>query len=317
MKEPRSCRVRELVRGRCHAALAGSPVRRVALAAFAALAFAPAPSDLRAQERVDVYRAITADAAIKVWSGGGSVRVEGWDVDSLAVTGAVEEVAGGRFFLRAEGDVAKLGVEGDQAEIRGRLVVRVPATATVWIRTASADVVVRDLTGAVDIHTVSGGVNVQSRPRTLYAESMSGDLELHIKAGIARARSGTGAITFTGTVDDLGLSTVSGAVDVTAPELQRGRFTTVEGGIGFTGGVRSGGALVFETHSGDVSLRLPTELGADFRLSTFRGRIEVGYAATPAPVVGSGRRSVRFEIGDGGAEVAVRSYSGSITVEGQ
>ena len=271
-----------------------------------------------AQETVDVRRPIAADASIKVWNGGGSVRVEGWAVDSLAVTGEVSERGGGRFFIRAEGDVAKLGVEGDQAEVGGRLVVRVPAGATVWIRTGSADITVRELTGAVDIHTAAGDVDVRGQPATFYAESMGGDLTLHIKAGIARARTGTGGITFTGTVEDLALTTVSGALEVTAPELRRGRFTTVDGEIRFTGAVRRAGLLVFETHSGDVTLRLPAGLAADFRLSTLEGAIEVGYAGAPAGETGGetgpGRRAVAFETGDGGAEVEVRSYSGSITV---
>ena len=279
-----------------------------------ALVLAALAAPAAAQETVDVRRAIAADASIKVWNGAGSVRVEGWPVDSLAVTGEVAARAGGRFFIRAEDDVAKLGVEGAQAEVGGRLVVRVPAGATVWIRTGSADITIRELTGAVDIHTVAGNVDVRGRPTTFYAESMGGDLALHIKAGIARARTGTGGITFTGTVEDLALATVSGALDVTAPELRRGRFTTVDGGIDFSGAVRPAGVLVFETHSGDVTLRLPARLAADFRLSTLEGAIEAGYPGVPAGETGPGRRAVAFETGDGGAEVEVRSYSGSITV---
>lgn len=275
---------------------------------------APVATPAAGQQPVDTGRPMAADGAIKIWNGGGSVRVEGWPRDSLAVTGEVEGVAGGRFFLRAEGDVAKLGVEGDQDEVRGRLVVRVPAGATVWIRTTSADVTVRELTGAVDINTVAGDVDVRSRPATFYAESMAGDLELHIEAGIARARAGTGGITFTGTVEDLGLTTVSGALDVTAPGLRRGRFTTVDGPIEFSGDVRPAGALVFETHSGDINVRLSAALAADLRLTTFGGDIRIGYPGAPEPPTGPGRRAVIFEVGDGGAEVDLRSYSGSVTV---
>lgn len=280
------------------------------------LAVGLAPSGAIAQQSVDVRRAIAPDAAIKVWNGGGSVRVEGWAADSLAVTGAVEEVAGGRFFIRADGDVAKLGVEGDQAEVRGRLVVRVPAGATVWIRTASADIVVRELTGVVDISTASGSVDAHGGPGTFHAESMAGDLDLRLEAGIVRARSGTGRVRFTGAAQDLTLTSVSGDLDVDVPGLRRGRFTTVDGGIAFRGAVRSAGALAFETHSGDVVLRLPADLAADFRLSTFEGTIDVDYPRGPAFAPASGRRSMSFETEGGGAEVDVRSYSGSISVVG-
>lgn len=266
------------------------------------------------QDAVEHGGAMAPDAAIKIWNGSGSIRVEGWDRDSLSVTGRVAEGGAGRFFIRAETDVAKLGVEGDQDRVGGDLVVRVPTGATVWIRTTGADVTVRGLTGSVDVHTVSGDVDADGRPATFYAESMAGDLRLHIKAGIARARAGTGRITFTGTVDDLALRSVGGGLDITAHELRRGRFTTVDGSIDFEGDVRPGGALTFETHSGDIALSLPTSLDADVRASTFEGGLEVGFAGAPAPSPGASRQTVAFEAGAGGAEVEVRSYAGSITI---
>lgn len=293
------------------------PMRSLAGAASAAGLAACvlcAPLPLTGQQTVDAGRAIGPDASIKVWNGGGSVRVEGWDADSLAVTGEVAGAGGGRFFLRAEQDAAKLGVEGDQAEVGGALVVRVPRAATVWIRTGTADVTVRGLNGSIDVHTAAGSVDVRGDPETLYAESMAGELRLRIDGGIVRARTGTGRIAFVGTVGDLSLTTVSGPLEVEAPALRRGRFSTVDGDVAFTGAVRPAGALAFETHSGDVTLRLPSDLAADLRLSTFEGTIDAGYPRAPEPDEGPGRRTVEFEAGDGGAEVEVRTYSGSVTV---
>ncbi len=298
--------------GRASDAPERAPEPAVILVAILAAVLAAA-SPTGAQETVDFGRSIAGDAAIKVWNGGGSVRVEGWDADSLAVTGTVDATGGGRFFAVAGRNVAKVGVEGDQAEIGGRLIVRVPTGATIWVRTGSADVMVRNMTGSVDVHTVAGRIEVRSRPTTFYAESMAGDLELHLEAGIARANTATGDITFTGSVQDLALRTVSGAFDITAPDLRRGQFTTVDGDIAFRGAVRTAGALTFETHSGDVAVRLPPSLSADVRLSTFQGEIDVGYDARP-PRVEEGQRSLLFEAGAGGAEVSVRSWSGTIRI---
>ena len=277
---------------------------------------AAAPSAAGAQEAVAVARPIAPDASIKIWNGGGSVRVVGRDADSLTVAGEVAAVAGGRFFLRAEEDVAKLGVEGDQAEVRGRLEVGVPRGATVWIRTSSADVTVEGLTGGVDVHTAAGAIEARGRPETFYAESMSGDLELRLEADIVRARAGTGGIRFTGSARDLTLDGVDGPLEVSASGLRRGRFSTVKGAIDFTGGVPRAGALSFETHSGDVRLALPGGVGADVRLSTLEGRIEVDHPGAPDADRGTGRRSAEFELGDGGSEVEVRTFSGSVTVVG-
>lgn len=280
----------------------------LALLASVALGF-PVVEPATAQEVVDTGRPIRGDASIKVWNGAGSVRVEAWDADSLAVTGT-----GGRFFLHAEEGVAKLGTEGGLHESGGDLIVRVPRAATVWVRTGSADVVIRGLRGTVDVHSVSGAIDVSGRPGQLYAESMGGDLVLDVTGGIARAKTATGGIAFTGSARDLNLSTVSGDLQIDAG-LLRGRFDTVDGELRFTGTIRTGGSLSFETHSGDVRLRLPSDFAADFELSTFEGEIRAPFApgATPA---GTSRRTLRFTAGAGQAEVTVRSYSGSIVVEG-
>lgn len=231
----------------------------------------------------------------------------GGDPEGVAVAGQVEK-GGGRFFFVGERDVAKLGVEGDQTQVEGRLVVRVPRAATVWIRTGTADIVVRGLTGAVDIRTVAGDVDVRSRPQTFYGESMEGDLDLNIEAGIARARTGTGGIAFTGTVQDLTLSSVDGGLDVTASELRRGQFTTVAGAIVFAGGVRPAGSLIFETHSGDVTLALPSDLDVDSasppsRAGSIRG---TAFRPGPRPAPAAARRCSRP------APAGRRSRSGAI-----
>lgn len=292
--------------------MSARPLPIVLLAAAAGLAALSRGTE--AQEAVAVGRAIAPDASVKVWNGGGSVRVEGWDADSLAVAGTVAEAGGGRFFLRAGGDAAKLGVEGDQAEVRGTLVVRLPRTATVWIRTATADVEVRGLVGSVDVHTAAGSVDLEGRPERLYAESMAGDLALRVEGGVVRARSGTGRLSFAGTAEDLALDAVSGTLSVETPALRRGRLTTVDGAVRFTGALRPAGALIVETHSGDVTLRLPRDLAADVRLSTFEGRIDAGWPEAPRADRGPGRRTLEFEMGGGGAEVAVRTFSGAITL---
>ena len=137
------------------------------------------------------------------------------------------------------------------------------------------------------------------------------EVVLHLKAGIARANTGTGDISFTGSVQDLALRTVSGTLDITAPELRRGQFTTVDGDLAFTGAIPAAGVLDFETHSGDIDVRLPRSLSADVRLSTVRGTVEVGYPEG-APDADDEGRTLQLEVGGGGAEVAARSWSGSI-----
>lgn len=304
-------------RSRHRSTSAGSRYLEAAALAFAAafvfaaaLALTVVPA--AAQRPIESGRAVDPDAYIRIWNGAGSLRVEGWDADSIAVTGQAEP---GRFYMAAREDVAKLGLEGDLDAARGDLFVRVPRGATLWIRTTSSDIAVRGVTGSLDLYSVTGAIEVEGAPAHFYAESMGGDLTLRIESAVARARTGAGGIAFEGAVEDLTLETVEGAITVATAGVRRARLTTVEGGIRFTGDVRSAGSLELETHSGDILLLMPPGIRADFDLSTFEGRIRNDLGTGPAqPARGQGRSMLTFGTGAGEAEVVVRSFSGSIDV---
>lgn len=276
----------------------------LALAALGASVTGP----LAAQQRVEAGRSVAADGYVRIWNGAGSLRVEGWDVDSLAVTGTAPR---GAFFLHGDGQAAKVGLEGNLDVLSGDLVVRVPRSATVWIRTTSASITVRGLTGSLDVYSVTGAMDVAGRPAHFFAESMAGDLTLAIQADVARARTGAGRIRFTGAVADLSLATVGGFLEVEAEGLRRGRFTTVEGNLTYTGDLSRGGFLEMETHSGDARLTLPPSLEADFELSTFKGQIRSSFGDLPERT-GTDDRRLSFSTGAGQSAVVVRSFSGDV-----
>ena len=89
------------------------------------------------QETIDRRAAVDADAYIRVVNLAGSVVVEGWDRDSVVVTGTVE---GGRFDMGSAGTSAKMLVSAHDESVPARadLWVRVPAGATIWVKTQSA-----------------------------------------------------------------------------------------------------------------------------------------------------------------------------------
>ncbi|MGH7571684.1 MAG: DUF4097 family beta strand repeat-containing protein [Gemmatimonadota bacterium] len=268
-------------------------------------ALAQSPVD---RQRVDRRFPIDHDAYVKVYLLGGEVRVTGWEKDSIAVTGTVES---GRLFAGGRGKSAKLGLwEGPGS---GRLEVKVPASATVWIKSESAAVGVAGVAGGVDVYSVTGGIRIEGSPRQLYAESMGGDIVVDAAAPSIRAKTAGGTISFRGRTDDLLLSTVSGSIDVApvSPSL-RGRLETVTGGILWQGGVERGGSLDFQTHSGTVDLSFPASLDAEVSVSTVKGSI----SGKPGPAEASGASlrgpTVDILAGAGGARVGIRTFSGDV-----
>lgn len=128
----------------------------------------------------------------------------------------------------------------------------------------------------VDAGSVSGDVDVAGAHGDVSASSVSGDVRLqHLHASSVRA------------------NTVSGDVDVQVDEL--------------TGT----GALNFHSVSGDVTLEVPREFGADLSMSTVSGDINSDFPIT----LGNGRmsrRSLSARIGSGGRRLDVSTVSGDL-----
>lgn len=326
-RRPRAGRGAADGRGRTHAGteevervtMRGKLPARGLIAALALwlLAWAATGSAV-AQERVDQRRATGPEPYVRVMVLAGSVRVTGWDRDTIGVSGTVSDPR--LFYFSAGEGSAKLGVweegPGVAEPVSASLEVRVPARATVWVKTESADILVSGVAGAVDAYSVTGGIRVEGEPRHVYAESMGGPLELLASAITVRAKTAGGSIAFRGTAQEVTLTTVAGNIVVAAPPLERGRFETVVGDIRFQGAVRKGGSLGFQTHSGQVEVEIPRDQGADVSVTSVDG--EVRLEGIPTRLRGVHRdlrgRELAFLTGAGGAALSVRTFNGSIVV---
>ncbi|MBC8089545.1 MAG: DUF4097 family beta strand repeat protein [Phycisphaerae bacterium] len=207
-----------------------------------------------AQQAVTRGWPLNADGAIKIHSDVGTVRVIGWDRDSVAVTGTIAN--GGAMFGGGDRTGVKFGIEGKGAKnlTSSDLVVHVPARARVWIRSASATVDVSAYAGPLDVASVSGNVKIQGTPTEVRAESMNGTLDVTASPAYLRLKSATGAIAWNGSSEDVAIATVSGRLTVNAGTVQRGRFESIDGEVRYSGSIGANGSIAVDTHSGNVLL---------------------------------------------------------------
>ncbi len=268
-----------------------------------------------AQEPINRRLAISPDASIRIHHlTNGSVRVTGWDRDSIVVTGAAGP---GRFFIGGAGRAAKMGVDDDPTRPGdiAHLEVQVPRRSRVWIKTTGADVHVADVEGGLDLYSVSGGIRVGGRAAQVYAESMDGNVDVSAPATWVRVKTAAGSISLKGPSGDVSASSVSGNVVIVGERFERARFESVTGDLRFEGDVDHGGALTFETHSGTVALALPATLSASLDLTTHHGRITNALTRDlPRPSRAGAAATLSIETGNGGAEVTARSFKGNIVL---
>lgn len=297
------------------------PVRREVFAHAAVLAglwMLTAAAPLRAQQKVNQRFAVTPTASIRFFGDVGSLRIIGWDRDSVVVTGTLP--AGARLDASRGGDAErpspgmKIYVEVPRSPAPdAKLELRVPSRARVWSKSGSADVEVTGLTGGLDLNIVGGSARIACSPAELQVESMDGSVTIEGSPAWLRAKTATGDIVLRGGSEDAGVSTVSGAVRVGEGRFERGKFTSVTGPIVFAGDLARGATLDFDTHGGPIELRLAPRLDAEFDLATVTGSIENTLTAR-RPIAGREGRGMElgFTGGTGRARILVRSFKGNI-----
>jgi hypothetical protein len=291
--------------------------RAAALAALSALSVAV---PVTAQQKILHGFAVTPTASIRIFGDVGSLRIIGWERDSVVITGTlptgarIDASRGGPLGKAALG--MKIYVEVPRAPAPdAKLEMRVPARARVWAKSGSADVDVTGLTGGLDLNIVGGSVRVACSPAELQVESMDGSVTIEGSPAWLRAKTATGDIVLRGGSEDAGLSTVSGAIRVGDGRFERGKFTSVTGPIIFGGDLTRAATLDFDTHAGPIELRLLPRLDAEFDVVTVTGRIE-NTLTSRRPIAGREGRGMElgFTSGAGRGRVLVRSFKGNIHV---
>jgi hypothetical protein len=274
---------------------------------------------LSAQQKVNQRIAIDREASIRIMNPSGLIRIIGWEVDSIAVTGSLS--AGSNLYMGGKGLAAKIGVERKDENVADPgsiLEIRVPRQARIWVKSVTAGIEASGLTGELECSTVSGSIRIEGSLKLLVAESMDGELKAFGPMDVVRLRGGAGTITLRGARGDIQAFTVGGAIVATDGAVVRAHLETVSGTIAYDGSVDQRGTLEAVTHSGDVTLRLPPEISAEFDLESFDGGIVAGLVGKGGkggedvkPVRG---KPVTFMTSGGGANVKVRSFKGEIRI---
>ena len=259
-----------------------------------------------AQQPINERRPVSRDGTIKITNAVGSVRVVGWDRDTVAISGSLGAGAARLAFeTNARETRLRVVLDRDARDISGTdLVVQAPRHSQVAVRTSSADIDVSHLGGSLDLESVSGSIRVSGTPRMVYVESAGGDIDIEVSTKVVRAKSIDGNVTVRVARGYVEVSTVSGSATVLGERVWEGEMTTVSGDIHFTGDFDPDGSFSFESHGGDIELVLPDGINADFEITTLRG-VQIRNDFAPA-------RDRSFSVGRGGTQIRIKSFKGDV-----
>ena len=285
---------------------------------LACLAMALMSSSANAQTKVNRGLQLDATGAVRVYNLVGSVRVTGWNRDSVVVRGTLGK--GNTLHMGGGGAGLKMFIEGmdDRNPSRADIEVIVPVRAKVWIKTATASIDVRDVTGSLDLYVVGGDIKVTGNPADVNAEAIDGSITIIGSPAWVRAKSASGDVSLDGSSPDVTISTVSGRIDVDGSKFEKAKFESVTGSIRFAGSFQRGGLVNFDSHSGSIEIGIPAGSPADFDVVSIAGAIS-NKLTRSRPVPGRYGRGAELTTssGDGGTRVVVRSFKGPVTLLGK
>jgi hypothetical protein len=277
----------------------------IALLLLAPAALAQSPAG---EGPVLASQALEPTASFSFFHPAGSLRLIGWDRDSIVVHGHGRR---SDFFFGGSRAGGKMGMNdpmpGDSSKPVD-LVVYYPRRGSVVVKTATANVSASDLSGRYS--TVSGSIRITGSAASLDVETMSGNLDLQASTPWLRARTGQGRLLVRGAPQDVDVSTVGGALDVATSTILRGRFSTVTGDIRYAATPAPGALGDFSTHSGTVDFLLPRDVSSKFDISSVTGDIANGF--TQVKPVATGAHRLRLSLGRGEAQFTVRTFKGTV-----
>jgi DUF4097 and DUF4098 domain-containing protein YvlB len=254
---------------------------------------------------------VTFDArgTISVTCPQGAVIVTGSDRNEIKVRARTEN---GSIRFTSNGMRATLEPASGRGCNDGRFEITVPVGARVSARSFSGSVSVKGVRGDVETRTQSADVDIRDAGR-IDVESLSGDVTIQGVAGESAINTVSGDIDLGGARGDLTIETVSGDIDLRDVVAKQIRVHTTSGDVAFAGAIMPDGRYEYNTHSGEIRLALPGDVGAQLSIGTFNGGIESDFPITLKADSHDNKR-LSFTLGQGTARIIAETFSGDITL---
>lgn len=263
---------------------------------------------------LDTVVAFDARGIVSVSCPGGAVIVTGSDKNEIRVKAHTES---GPIRFSASATRATLEPSTGRGCSDGRFEVTVPVGTRLTAITWSGEARVRGVHGDVDVHSHSGDIEVRDAER-LDIDALSGDLVLSGVKGDLSVHTVSGGLELTGSRGAVVIETISGDVELKDVVSNSVRVHNSSGDISFDGAIQDAGRYEFSTHSGEIFLNLPVDIGAELSLSTFNGGIDSDFPITLKAgehgIGSSQAKKLNFTVGHGTARIIAETFSGDINL---
>jgi len=268
-----------------------------------------------AASALDTTVTFDAHGALNISCPGGDVRVTGTDRNQIVVHARTER---GTIRFTSSGSTARLEPASGRGCSDATFEVSVPAGVRLTASTWSGSLTVHGVHGEIEAHAQSGDIEVRDAGDRLEVETLSGDVDVQGVRGDVAIHTLSGDVTLERAAAGVEVETVSGDIDLGGVTSRQVRTNSTSGDLTFSGTIVDGGRYEFQTHSGELRLELPDNVGAQLSLSTFSGEIESAFPITLIAgdhgIGAAQAKKMNFTLGKGTARIIAETFSGDVTL---
>jgi DUF4097 and DUF4098 domain-containing protein YvlB len=283
-----------------------------AIAGALALAASVASAQERGKRTPQTDRTVTVakGARLSVSNDAGEVVLRTWDRDSLRVQAAHSPRV--TVDIQTAGNVVTVRSRASGGPAGG---VDYEITAPVWLPVKVSGtfiyIGIEGVQNEVSAETVRGDIVVKGGSGFVTAKSIDGEVIVEDAKGRINASSVNEGIRITGASGEVTAESTNGDIVLTKVDAKSLDVSTVNGDIRYEGSVVTGGPYRFSTHNGDITMVVPESTNATFTVRTYNGDFSSNLQTKAVGEVRRGRRAT-YTLGNGGAEVELESFGGTI-----
>lgn len=267
--------------------------------------------------RIDTLVPFSTNGSVELGLVAGSIRVAAWNRNQVRVVAST--TAGTAMDFDVTESHIDLGLHRDWSGGSGSATydVTVPIGTRVTLSSVSGTISAAGVKGGIDANAVSGSIDVRNAGSSVAVEGVSGAVTVLGVSGDVKVETVSGPIQVSDVSGTVSAENVSGSIEMSDTRGTRVRANSVSGSIAFTGALSSEGRYEFETHSGQVALRLASGANASISVDTYSGSVSNEYPGAvrrPESDADDERTSYRYTIGRGAARVSIDTFSGRVII---
>jgi DUF4097 and DUF4098 domain-containing protein YvlB len=284
--------------------------KSIAVAALLLTTAFPVAAQQRATRPFDTDRTVpvTRGGRLTVSNDAGEVVIRSWEKDSVRVQ--ARHGARTTIDVQTNGNLVTIVSRGSGPSGAVDYDITAPTWLPLRVSGRFIYIGIEGVQSEVSAETVHGDIVIKGGAGSITAKSIQGEIIVEDAKGRISLNAVNESIRITGAVGEIVAENTNGDIFMTKVDAKSVEVGTVNGDVRYEGSISSGPYRI-TTHNGDITMVLPENTNATFSVRTYNGDFN---SNLPTKVVGEVRRGRRttYILGNGGADVEVESFSGSI-----